>query len=63
MGAFYQTVTRSYEVLFIVVTTVDDYTLKSAYHAVKKGCAGHEHLRRPENWNPLREVAVKLLAP
>ena len=47
----------------IVVTTVDEYTLKSAYHTVKKGCAGLEDLRRPENRNPLREVAVKLLAP
>ena len=46
-----------------VVTTVDEYTLKTANHTVKKGCAGHEDLRRPENRNPLREVAVNLLAP
>ena len=46
-----------------VVTTVDQYSLKSAYYTMKKGCAGHEDLRRPENRNPLREVAVKLLAP
>ena len=44
------------------VTTVDEYILKSAYHTLKKGCAGHEDLRRPENRNPLHEVA-KLLAP
>ena len=44
---------------YIVVTTVDEYILKSAYHTVKKGCAGYEDLRRPENINPLREVDVQ----
>ena len=47
----------------IVVTTVDEYTLKSAYHTVQKACAGHEDLSRPENRNPLRDVDVKLLVP
>ena len=41
------------------VPTVDDYTLKSALHTVKKGCDSHEDLRRKER-NSLREVAVKL---
>ena len=30
---------------------------------VKEGSDGHEDLRHPENRSPLREVAVKLLAP
>ena len=39
-----------------------EYTSKSAYHTVKKGCNSHEDPRRPGNSNPFREVAVKLLA-
>ena len=46
-----------------VLQTVDEYTLKSAYHTVKEGSDDHEDLRHPENRSPLREVAVKLLAP
>ena len=42
-------------------TNIDEYTLKSAYHTVKEGCDSHEDPRRPENRNPLGEVAVKLL--
>ena len=33
----------------IVVTTVDECTLKSAYHTVKKGCGGHEDVRKRES--------------
>ena len=40
---------------------VDQYTLKSAHHTVKKGCDSLEDPKPPENRNPLREVVVKLL--
>ena len=34
----------------IVVTTVDEYTLKSAYNTAKKGCAGHDVQKRESSW-------------
>ena len=33
----------------IVVTTVDEHTLKSAYHTVKKRCAGREDVQKRES--------------
>ena len=59
--AIYQTHTRVTCNITVLHTAVHEYTLKSAYHTVKKGCDSHEDPRCPENRNPLREVAVKLL--
>ena len=33
----------------VVVKTVDEYTLKSAYHTAKKGCAGHRDVQKRES--------------
>ena len=60
--AIYQTHTRvTLDITAVLHTVVHEYTLKSAYHTVKKGCDSHEDPRRSENGNPLREVAIKLL--